>query len=338
MNKKPTLSVIIPCYNCELYIKECLMSLLKQEAIYNLPRFSMEIICVDDGSTDKTLEILEKAAKGSNIKVFSIPHVGPYKAREYGFQKSSGQYIHFMDADDKLKENTYLLTVGCMQYHNLDLVIFGGVAIGDAESKCIAYNTHYKVSPEIRGEVVSGVELMQQMATTGNFFVGLPFRIFKRELVEACWMQKPSCEALYHADNFYSFMAMCHAEKAMAFSQPFYIRRVTPNSISNAEKQEKEHFKSIMYVLSSLMSESEGLNKSGEYGRKYITRLFRAITKRCTNLSRGQMEKCVDEMDALGENNFVWKNFIKFCIVPHLWKEIVGARKANNLKKDSTPS
>lgn len=93
-------SIIIPCYNCELYVSECIESALNQS--HN----NIEIICINDGSTDGTEEILNKYSKKyENIVVHHIPNAGASAARNLGFDKSSGQYIQFLDADDILELN-----------------------------------------------------------------------------------------------------------------------------------------------------------------------------------------------------------------------------------------
>ena len=89
------ISVIVPCYNLELFVRECLDSILVQTL------HEMEIICVDDGSTDGTLEILEEyQKKADHIKVLHQKNQGSGIARNRGIMEAKGEYIAFMDADD----------------------------------------------------------------------------------------------------------------------------------------------------------------------------------------------------------------------------------------------
>lgn len=89
------ISVIIPIYNGEKYITETVHSI--QSQTYPIH----EIIIINDGSTDSTQEVIEKIAKDfSNVIILSQENAGPAKARNYGIQKSTGEYIAFCDADD----------------------------------------------------------------------------------------------------------------------------------------------------------------------------------------------------------------------------------------------
>ena len=90
-----TLSVIIPVYNAEVYLKECMDSVLRQ----NMK--DMEIICVDDGSTDGSADVLKQYQSiDSRIHIFKQHNSGPARARNLGLAKSSGRYVCFLDADD----------------------------------------------------------------------------------------------------------------------------------------------------------------------------------------------------------------------------------------------
>jgi hypothetical protein len=93
----PLVSVIIPCYNVEDCIEECMESVLDQT--YG---GQIELLCVDDGSTDGTLRILEEYAESYHLKVIPGEHQGASAARNTGLRLATGQYIQFMDADDIL--------------------------------------------------------------------------------------------------------------------------------------------------------------------------------------------------------------------------------------------
>ena len=93
----PKISVIIPIYNSEKYLEECLDSILNQTLK------DIEIICVDDGSTDNSLTILENyAQRDKRIQIFSQQNLHAGIARNHGLEKASGEYVHFMDSDDLL--------------------------------------------------------------------------------------------------------------------------------------------------------------------------------------------------------------------------------------------
>ena len=96
------LSIVVPVYNAETYIKQCLDSLLEQDT----EQEKYEIICINDGSTDDSLRILEEYAKKyDNIRLIDKQNEGVSVARNLGLEKACGKYVWFVDADDFIKPN-----------------------------------------------------------------------------------------------------------------------------------------------------------------------------------------------------------------------------------------
>lgn len=112
------LSIIVPAYNVENYIRECLDSILNQ-SIDNY-----EIIIVNDGSTDKTQDICEEYSNEySFIKLINQENKGLGAARNTGLQHVSGKYIAFVDSDDMVKENMFTQMLDLAIKKDLDLVV-----------------------------------------------------------------------------------------------------------------------------------------------------------------------------------------------------------------------
>lgn len=102
MDDSPYISVIIPVYNVEKYLAKCL------ESVINQTLGEIEIICVNDGSTDNSLQILEDfALNDQRIKIINIENGGQGAARNIGMQYARGQYISFIDSDDWIDLNMY---------------------------------------------------------------------------------------------------------------------------------------------------------------------------------------------------------------------------------------
>lgn len=116
----PKISVIIPVYNAEKYLAKSIESVLNQSLK------DIEVICIDDGSTDKSLEILENYAdKDKRIKIFRQKQSGPANARNLGIDNSSSDIITFLDADDWVySENSYEKIYNEMKADNLDLLAY----------------------------------------------------------------------------------------------------------------------------------------------------------------------------------------------------------------------
>lgn len=94
MNKKPLVSVIIPVYNGGNFIKETVAAVLNQSYT------SLEIILIDDGSTDGTSNLIDRLSSNRNVHIIHQVNKGAAAARNHGYQQSGGEYIKFLDADD----------------------------------------------------------------------------------------------------------------------------------------------------------------------------------------------------------------------------------------------
>lgn len=118
MNNK--VSIIVPIYNAEKWLEKCINSIIKQ-SYHNI-----EILLVNDGSTDKSLEICQKFAKKDNrIIIIDKPNEGVSKSRNIGIEKATGEYIKFVDSDDWLEENTCEELVELIEKEKTDLSICG---------------------------------------------------------------------------------------------------------------------------------------------------------------------------------------------------------------------
>lgn len=125
MNSKELVSIIVPVYNVEKYLEKCMLSLLNQT--YK----NIEILAVDDGSTDGSLDILKEfQLKDPRLIVFSQKNGGQASARNLGLEKASGDYIMFVDSDDYVKSNFVSSPLNLMQISESQLVIFDVMFIG----------------------------------------------------------------------------------------------------------------------------------------------------------------------------------------------------------------
>lgn len=112
-------SVIIPVYNAEKYLEKCIGSVMDQTLR------DIEIICVDDGSPDSSLEILRRLQmKDDRIKILSQPNGGAGAARNNGLRHAAGKYLSFLDADDFFEPNMLEEAVAAAERYNADFVVF----------------------------------------------------------------------------------------------------------------------------------------------------------------------------------------------------------------------
>lgn len=119
----PWVSVIMPVYNSAEYLMGSVLSVLDQT--YK----NIELICVDDGSTDISLKILNKIKSNypdSKMVILSQKNSGPAAARNKGLDAATGDYIAFVDSDDYIEPDTYSVLVNTALKNNADIVVFGG--------------------------------------------------------------------------------------------------------------------------------------------------------------------------------------------------------------------
>lgn len=138
MNTK--VSIIIPAYNVENEIEKALNSIQKQT------HKNLEIIVIDDGSTDNTLKIVQEIARtDQRITTISQENSGQSRARNRGLELSTGEYIYFFDADDILKKNAIEFLLEKIEYLNVDLVTFNADHINKNKTRRTAYVRHDKM-------------------------------------------------------------------------------------------------------------------------------------------------------------------------------------------------
>ena len=152
------ISVIVPVYNVEKYLEECLLSIINQS--YK----NLEIICVNDGSTDNCAKILEEfAIKDPRIVVLTQKNQGVSVARNTGIRASTGAYISFIDSDDYISEDFFLELYSILKDHNADIAWANinyvnekyELLIKEPSYKSVAYSLAEKIALAKHGYVCS---------------------------------------------------------------------------------------------------------------------------------------------------------------------------------------
>lgn len=175
MNNK--ISIIIPIYNLEIYIESCLNSLLSQTYT------NLEIILIDDGSTDNSGQIIKEYAKLDNrIKYKSIVNSGVTNARKIGFSLASGYYIMFVDGDDTLPLSSIENMFNYFDDDKVDIVISGFEQIGEGGE--YIYDTKYQNGCLNKVGYINFV--------LGDKYEGVLWgRIFKKEIISESYFDIP---------------------------------------------------------------------------------------------------------------------------------------------------
>ena len=218
---KIKVSVIVPIYNTEKYVVECL------ESIVNQTLKEIEIICIDDGSTDNSIEIVKCYY---NIKIIHQKHSGLSIARNTGMQNANGEYIYFCDSDDILVTNALEELYNYSKKNNLDMLCFDGNTFYDQESlknKFPYYQNYYK--RHYNYDISTGRNMFGKMITNNEFRTACPLYLFKREFLHK--NNITFFEKILYEDLLFTTQCFLIADKVGYISKQLYNRRIRDNSI-----------------------------------------------------------------------------------------------------------
>lgn len=225
----PVVSVIIPVYNVEEYLADCLTS------IQNQTLKDIEIICVDDGSTDSSLSILCQAAEADpRICVLVQKNSGLSAARNTGIQAARGKYLYYLDSDDMLEPDALQFLIDTVEDNDLECILFGGKAIYDSEElleKHGEYSDYYRYK-EACTDPMAGADLLVLLKNVKEYRASACMQLAKTELIRNNNIH--FYDGIVHEDNLYTLEVLLHSRRCMAIPEQLYLRRIRENSIMTA--------------------------------------------------------------------------------------------------------
>ena len=212
----PKVSVVIPVYNTENYLKECLNSIMNQTLD------EIEIICINDGSKDNSLELLlEAASKDHRISVYTQKNSGLSVTRNRGAELANGKYIYFMDSDDILDKNALYKLFFRAEKDSLDMICFDGRSFvdDDLEGTVSAAIDYYIRSAKYNG-VYTGVELLSLMQKNGDYRTSVPLQMVKKSFLEENNIH--FVNGILHEDNLYTYQCMINGKKSSTYAKSIF--------------------------------------------------------------------------------------------------------------------
>lgn len=258
--QRPLISVIIPVYNTEAYIKNCLDSVCSQ-TLENI-----EIIVVNDGTRDHSMEIILATAKQDpRIKIIHKENGGLSSARNCGLKESLGEYVLFLDSDDMLCDVALEVLYYRANALDLDDLFFNAMSFCDEKcnpSHFEKYVNYYKRAGDYHG-TWTGIELFTRFVSYGEFKPSACLQLIKRAFLEKeniCFF-----EGIIHEDNLFTMQCMLKAEKTQFLNLDLYFRRVHDNSIMTQSKDMKNvygYYISIVEMLKTLCQHDCSLDGS----------------------------------------------------------------------------
>ena len=213
------ISVIIPVYNVEQYLKRCVDSVLHQENV------SLEIILVDDGSTDASGTICDDyAANHPNIKSLHITNSGPSTAKNVGYDMASGTYVAFIDSDDEIKPDMFCTMLQFGYQHNADIVCCNYIQVDEVGN--ISHTEHTG-----QEYVLNQDEALKAILIKDKIYSQCWTKIYKRETMDIHHVR--NTDGLKTEEDFiYNIQAFACSKTVCIVDKPLYIYTHRSKSLS----------------------------------------------------------------------------------------------------------
>lgn len=241
----PKVTVIVPAYNAEPYIEQCAKSLLEQTLD------DIELIFINDGSTDKTPQIIEKLIRGhDNAHLFNQENKGLYKTREIGLSRATGEYVGWCDADDFAEPKMYEELYKAAETHHSEM------AYCDYSWFPEKIKTKEKWFREYQGKV--DVNFLERNSQPWN-------KIVKRELLERLEIGKHFVSCF---DEIY-IEVLLTAENPVALKEKLYNYRVSSTSMS-VSYTNVPHYVRFIKASEELKKVVHPIIKDSKYWRDYF--------------------------------------------------------------------
>ena len=312
--RTPEISVIIPVYDVEKYLKECLDSVVNQT--FN----DIEIICINDGSTDNSLKILNSYAKtDKRMKVISRENKGVGNARNTGLNVAKGKYIYFMDSDDFLELDALNELYNLIKEKSCDLIIFKTHVFIHETGEYI--NADYHLMPELTATLADkSFNYSEYLKDLIDVDVTVYTKFFKREAVSDIRF----VEELIFEDNLFTMELIFNTQSIYFHDKQLYHRRIRENSLMTCKSEKYINNLEILNMLEELFKEKGYYKEYKEilfarkYGvlkyrlnlidEKYKEEFFNRI-KSDLNVKQEQYDKIIDFDEVCPAANKLYNNF-----------------------------
>lgn len=219
MIKNPLVSVVVPIYNVEQYLERCLNSIVNQT--YK----NLEIILVDDGSTDSSGKICDKYNLiYTNIKVIHKKNGGLSSARNIGIECFNGEYLLFVDSDDFLNKDCIEISLKKILMFEADICIFNYF-------ECNTTNTQSRVLNKLENRLIGKEEIFNKFLTNSKVIYVLSWnKLYARAVIK---------NIHFPENRIYEDLAVCldiyqNCSKIIQIDRPLYHYTIRPESLSHA--------------------------------------------------------------------------------------------------------
>lgn len=305
------LSIIVPIYNVEKYLEECL------DSIYKIQGIKYEVILVNDGSTDSSEEIIKKYIKKypSVTRYIYKENGGLSSARNVGIKEAKGEYLSFIDSDD------------IILYEEFQDFFQEGLKL---ELDVIVGNMRYFQEGKIGDPLYRSDEIKEFKVGKGTKFFQTLFqgkKCFREEVVDDIYRREFICEnklyfheELIHEDSYFTPMVYLKAKRVKYIDRSFYLYRQRSGSIMS--KVNDKSIDSLERICKMLLEEYSHTDENGQEAlSKLIPSFYKVVLYRYINMKRPYKEKLLTYRNIFKEvRGFKNKNIEEILIyfAPHL--------------------
>ena len=253
-----SISVILPVFNGEDYILDTLDSILNQSFA------DFELICVDDGSTDSSLQILDQVSKRDpRVTVITQSNQGPGAARNKGLDRASGTYVVMLDADDRYEHTLLEKLYNKAMAVDADIVVTRSSEFEDGTNRQHEAWWTLNVCQIPDKEVFSSKDMRDFIFTA---FIGWPWdKLFKRSFIEEQGIRYPILQN--SEDLYFVFLALAKAERISIIEEPLIRHRIgRSGSVSSSRAKAPLAFYESICLLKNKLKEDPALYSSLSWG------------------------------------------------------------------------
>ncbi len=296
----PKVSVIIPVYNVEKYLRKCLDSVVGQTLK------DIEIICVDDGSTDGSGAILDEyAAKDEQIKVIHQENQGQACSRNNALKIAQGEYILFLDSDDYIREDACEVLFKQALTYNLDMLSFGGTNF-DNNSGELQKNTYYQFNYLPKNFDTKCFDYERCTQFIGKMAVSACLTFYRRQFLEQNHITFPP--HLFFEDNVFFTHALLTAKRCGILQETLYFRRVHSESVT---QNWNKHFADYLQICQKVIDLVRSMPVSGEIKVKYYQSYTQSPANIYARFGSFDKERYKEKLSEFLQKNHI-KSIIKY--------------------------
>ena len=280
-------SICVPVYNVEDFIEDCVNSILNQTFE------DFEVIFINDGSTDRSLEkLVFLCQKDNRVKIISKNNQGLLWARRDAIKLAKGEYILFVDSDDKYCHKKVLENLDnyIRKYNSPDLIVFNR-----NEFDCFSIKDNkpfYSFEKLFKGNELSDI---RYQFITRNYFNAMFLKCIKRSVLQNDDTDYTKHNPQMAEDVTQSIFMFDKSETILYIPDIFYLYRVNPNSISNApltiDKLEKKMVRLLFTTMNNIIAKWKLQNYSADVFQRFYKKVYSFYAQRIIELLNNNTSK-----------------------------------------------